>query len=145
MLEQLLQIQSSCLSEGALKTAQLVNELMAQAMASQVASSPVDMVIKLPPAKPKQPERQYTRTQRSNEAVIHCPTINRLFHEMRRRLDISGHKLANSIGYASQSNIAGMRTRDKSKEFVATADAARLVKIFGPEILIKEQPSLGES
>lgn len=139
MLEQLLQIQSSCLSEGALRTAQLVNELMAQAMAA-TAKAPA-----LPPAKPKRPERQYTRTQRSNEAVIHCPTINRLFHEMRRRLDISGHKLANQIGYASQSNIAGMRTRDKSKEFVSTADAARLVEIFGPEILAKDTPSLGES
>lgn len=139
MLDQLLQIQSSCLSEGALKTAQLVNELMAQAMA-QTAKAPAPE-----PPKPKQPERTYNRTQRGNEALIHCPTISRLFHEMRRRLDISGHKLANQLGYASQSNIAGMRTRDKSKEFVSTADAARLVEIFGPEILAKDNPGLGES
>lgn len=138
MLEQLLKIQLSCFDEGAVKTAQLLNQLMAHLALVAMETAPE-------PAKPKQPERQYNRTQKDDEAVIHTPTVKRLFNEKRRQMDISGHKLANHLGFASQSNIPGLRTRDRNKEFVSTAQAARLVEIFGTEILAKDNPSLGES
>jgi hypothetical protein len=141
MLEELLQIQSSCLSEGALRTAQLVNELMAKTLMDDFMAQAMASTAKAPAPRPA---KKHTRDQKENERLVHCETIRRLFTEMRRSLDISGHKLANQIGYASQSNIPGLRTRDAGKEYVATIHHAQLVKIFGPEILAKDTPSLGE-
>jgi hypothetical protein len=141
MIEQLLQIQSSALAEGAWKTAQLVNQLMAQALA-ETAKAPTPE-----PAKPKRKEKDnFEYIPRPGSIMLDFKEVRRLVNEKQAADGLPIHQIARQLGFNNgTSALPGFRTADKSKDQGYSIHAAKLSRILGDSILIKETPSLGES
>jgi len=135
MIEQLLEIQSSCLSEGAWKTAQLVNALMSQTMAAATESAPE-------PAKPKRKERDdFEYIPRQGSIMLDFKEVRRLVNAKQAAEGLPIHQIARQMGFDNgTSALPGFRSADKAKDKGYSIHAAKLSRILGDSILIKETP-----
>jgi len=135
MIEQLLQIQSTALAEGAWKTAQLVNLLMSQTMAAATDSPPE-------PAKPKRKEKDnFEYIPRPGSIMLDFKEVRRLVNAKQAAEGLPIHQIARQMGFDNgTSALPGFRTADKAKDQGYSIHAAKLSRILGDSILIKETP-----